>query len=206
MLKNTLIVLFLTALFIFNSMSCANRINYIPLGKQDLKGYGTIYFVPINEFPDSEIEKLRAYYLREYNLEIQTLPRLSLNSSALDFDREQIIAEAVIASMKKEYYRLTQNSKAILIGLTAEDMYIGKYDWRFSFSYRESGKYAVVSNARMNLESFTDASVPDARLRKMVTKNIGLLYYRLPPSEAPQSVLYKNVGGIDELDQMGEEF
>jgi hypothetical protein len=45
-----------------------------------------------------------------------------------------------------------------------------------------------------------------ARLRKMVTKNIGILYYRLPQSNDPRSVLYKNVGGVSELDNMGEEF
>jgi hypothetical protein len=43
-------------------------------------------------------------------------------------------------------------------------------------------------------------------LRKMVTKNIGVLYYHLPQSNNPQSVLYQNVGGISELDYMGEEF
>ena len=40
----------------------------------------------------------------------------------------------------------------------------------------------------------------------MVTKSIGILYYGLRPSDDPRSVLYKSVGGISELDYMGEEF
>jgi hypothetical protein len=40
----------------------------------------------------------------------------------------------------------------------------------------------------------------------MVTKNIGLLYFGLPVSGDPHSVLYGNVGGIDDLDRMGEDF
>jgi len=37
-------------------------------------------------------------------------------------------------------------------------------------------------------------------------KNIGVLYFHLPQSNDPRSVLYKSVGGISELDLMGEEF
>jgi hypothetical protein len=44
------------------------------------------------------------------------------------------------------------------------------------------------------------------RLRKMVTKNVGVLYFHLPQSDDPRSVLYRNVGGIRDLDYMGEEF
>jgi hypothetical protein len=69
------------------------------------------------------------------------------------------------------------------------------------------GKYAVVSNARMNLGGpMISEERVKSRLRKMVTKNIGILYYRLPQSNDLRSVLYKNVGGISELDYMGEEF
>ncbi len=44
------------------------------------------------------------------------------------------------------------------------------------------------------------------RMRKVVTKCVGVLYYHLAQSDDPQSVLYRNVGGIRELDYMGEEF
>jgi hypothetical protein len=40
----------------------------------------------------------------------------------------------------------------------------------------------------------------------MVTKNIGIMYFKLQQSDDPRSVLYKNIGGISELDAMGEEF
>lgn len=44
------------------------------------------------------------------------------------------------------------------------------------------------------------------RLRKMVTKNVGVLYFHLRQSDDPRSVLYRNVGGIQDLDYMGEDF
>ncbi len=40
----------------------------------------------------------------------------------------------------------------------------------------------------------------------MLTKNIGVHYYHLAQRDDPRSVLYRHVGGVRELDYMGEEF
>ena len=123
----------------------------------------------------------------------------------MNSERQQITAEAVISSIKEKNSALVDDPQAILIGLTTEDMYIEQYDWQFSFGWRQEGRYAVISNARMSLGR-PSAEKAHSRLRKMVTKNIGILYYRLRQSDDPRSVLYTNVGGISELDAMGEEF
>ncbi len=44
------------------------------------------------------------------------------------------------------------------------------------------------------------------RLRKMVTRDIGLLYFGLPLSTEPRSVLYNNILSVDDLDGMGQDF
>jgi hypothetical protein len=41
------------------------------------------------------------------------------------------------------------------------------------------------------------------RLRKIVTKDLGILYYGLPQSQNAKSVLYNQIMGIEELDQVG---
>jgi hypothetical protein len=51
-----------------------------------------------------------------------------------------------------------------------------------------------------------DENFAETRLRKMVTKDIGILYYGLAPNHNPRSVLYNQILGIEELDQVGEEF
>ena len=51
-----------------------------------------------------------------------------------------------------------------------------------------------------------DLNLSDTRLRKMVTKDIGILYYGLPQSANPSSVLYRDIAGIQELDNVGEDF
>ena len=184
---------------------CFGRTEYVPLDKKTLKGSGRIYFVPLGDFPADAITDLVAHYRGKYGLSIETVPAVPLDPQAFNDERHQLIAEQAVTIMKNANPELVKDPNTILIGLTSEDMYISKYDWQFTFSWRQEGRYAVVSDARMHLGS-PAADLVQSRLRKMTTKNIGILYYRLPQSEDRRSVLYKNVGGISELDYMGEEF
>ena len=183
--------------------------NYVPVSKQSLKGSGKLYFVPLGDFPAASVEDLVSYYRDKYGLTIETLPSVTLPPAATNPEREQLIAEVAVETMRQANSKLSNDPQAILIGLTTQDMYISQYDWRFSFSWREQQKFAVVSAGRMNLprrrRPVSEEQI-QMRLRKMVTKNIGVLYYHLPQSDNPKSVLYRNVGGIQELDYMGEEF
>ncbi len=83
-------------------------------------------------------------------------------------------------------------------------------NWRFAFGWRVvNARTAVVSTARMSLhykgEPFWGTSVK-VRMRKIVTKDIGILYYGLSQSDNPKSVLYNSILGIQELDKVGEGF
>jgi predicted Zn-dependent protease len=106
--------------------------------------------------------------------------------------------------------KLSKDPKVILIGFTSDDMYPLSMNWNFAFGWRvETSRTAVVSTARMDLHYPGEPSaipLPETRLRKMVTKDIGILYYGLPESNNPRSVLYGRILGIEELDTMSEEF
>jgi len=170
-----------------------------------LNGSGKLYLVPLGEFSKLVAEELASYYKTKYGISAETLPTVYIPPSARNAERQQLIAEEAIDLMRRVNSAISGNPNAILIGLTTEDMYISQYDWRFSFSWREQGKYAVVSSGRMNLGNVSEDETRK-RFRKMVTKNVGILYFHLPQSDDPRSVLYRNVGGIRELDYMGEEF
>lgn len=189
------------------SAGCFGRGLYVPVDKRTLQGSGTIYFVPLGDFPPETVEDLVAHYRDKYDLRIETTPAVPLPREAWDAERRQLVAERAVALMKVANPALAADPDAILIGLTNVDMYIAQYNWQFTFSWRQEGRYAVVSNARMNLGlRLKPAGTGAARLRKMVTKNVGVMYYGLPLSSDPRSVLYRSVGGIFELDYMGEEF
>lgn len=184
---------------------CFRKSDYVPISKQSLNGSGKLYLVPLGEFSKLVAEELASYYKTKYGISAETLPTVYIPPSARNAERQQLIAEEAVDLMRRVNSEISGNPNAILIGLTTEDMYISQYDWRFSFSWREQGKYAVVSSGRMNLGNVSEDETRK-RFRKMVTKNVGILYFHLPQSDDPRSVLYRNVGGIRELDYMGEEF
>jgi len=168
-----------------------------------------IYFVPIGDFSPQLTSELVTHYKNKFNLKIEELPAIALDRSAIDNDRKQLIAEELIQMIKRKYPNLATDPHAILIGFTQEDMYIRKYTWRFAFTWRQEDRFAVVSIARMDPINPGQPANDDllrTRLRKMATKNIGILYYLKPQNNNPRSVLYSQVGGIEELDYMGEDF
>ncbi|MBA3433934.1 MAG: hypothetical protein H0U08_07555 [Actinobacteria bacterium] len=104
----------------------------------------------------------------------------------------------------------TEGLRAVLIGLTIEDMYNrDRPDWRFSFSIRHPSGLAVVSRARMDphrLGLFPDSALRTRRLQKMVMKNVGILSLGLRQSRNPRSAVFDLILGTDDLDYMTEHF
>jgi predicted Zn-dependent protease len=168
-----------------------------------------VYFVPLGDIPSLSLERLMTFYNQKFGLAIKTLPGLPLERSSVDWQRRQLVAEELIEFMKRGYPRLANDPRIILIGISEFDMYIRKYTWQFSFSYRAQNRFAVVSSARLNPVSFgqpADQALLHTRLRKVITKNIGILYFHLPQNNNPRSVLYRSILGIDDLDRVGEDF
>ena len=168
-----------------------------------------LYFVSLGDFSSPPLRELINYYKRKSGLSIVILPALPVEPATFDAHRHQLIAEDLVELIKRRYPKLAQDPNATVIGLTEKDMYIREKTWQFAFSYRMGGHFAVVASARMNPVNFgepANAELLHCRVRKMIMKNIGLLYYQLPQSNNPKSVLYSNILGLEELDNVSEDF
>ena len=168
-----------------------------------------IYFVSLGNVPQETIEQLTEHYKARFGVEIKTLPAIRLDKMLVDRRRNQIAAETLIALMREKYPSQVNDLNAVVIGLTPEDIYISKYDWKFAFNLRHENRVAVISMARMDPVNFglePDEQLLNTRLRKMVTKNIGVLYFGKSLNSNPRSVLYAGVEGLEALDAMTEEF
>src|SRR5438128_9604133 len=134
---------------------------------------------------------------------------MPLTGGEYNADRRQYVAESLTAAMEAHLPQLARDPNAVVIGITEEDMYIADLDWRFAFSYRNDRRFAVVSSARL-VPLFNwiwpRSDVLEARTRKVVMKNVGLLVYGLPASDDPTSVLYRSINGLDDLDLVQERF
>jgi predicted Zn-dependent protease len=168
-----------------------------------------LLFVPIGDAPTSEISALVVHYREKFGIESQVLPPMALQPVDVDVARRQVIAENVIDSMLRALPQYA-NTSAVLIGITRQDMFLRGVNWQFCFGSRRPDKrIGVISTARMGLhypgEPPTEATV-SRRLQKMVTKYVGVMYYGMRLNANPRSVLYNNILGLQELDQVREEF
>ena len=148
-------------------------------------------------------------YRDEYGLKVQVLDNKSIPMELADPDREQVGGIALMEYMDRHFPEAYADPDAILIGLTPVDMYFEQRDWRFAFWVsNEQIHKGVVSYKRMDPETFgmdRNDDLLNTRVRKVVTHLIGTLYYGLPGSDDPRSVMYNNVLSLDDLDLMGEE-
>jgi predicted Zn-dependent protease len=170
-----------------------------------------VHFVPLGNLASVDMPSLVSYYEQRFGLRVETLPAVPLDASTFNLMRQQNDADMLIALLQRGYPALANNRRAILIGITEADIYIPSMDWRFALGLRAEGRFAVVSSARMDLNHFdgsapVDTGILHTRLKKMLSREIGFLYYRLPFSPDPRSVVRSSLMGVDELDEMGEDF
>ncbi len=164
----------------------------------------TIYLAPFGDFPREDADALVAHYLEKFDLAIEVLPSIPVPDTAMDADRDQLIAERLLDAIAANEV-VASDPEAVVIGLTDVDMYIAARTWGYAYGLRSGGTLAVVSAARMDA-GFATEERRHQRLRKMVTKNLGILYYGLGVSDDPRSVLYRDILGPDDLDYASEDF
>jgi hypothetical protein len=166
-----------------------------------------LFLAPLGDFPNQTVRALANFYRDRYGLQITILEPAGIDPGARDQGRGQLVGEDLITSMQASYPAVAGDPKAVVIGLVTEDLYIrARPDWDWAFGLRDEDRFAVVSTARMGAEFGFSDKLATSRLRKMVARDIGVLYYGLTLGENPNSVLYREVLGSDDLDRMGEDF
>ena len=180
-----------------------------PASRDELHGMGQIYLVPIGDTTPLISASLLQYYRGKYGLMLDVLPSIPVPEWARDEARHQVVAEELIEAMRRAYPQQAATPDSILIGVTDEDMYIAELDWEFAFNFRETHQTAVISTARLNPVYYGRTAAPallETRLRKLLSKNIGISFYGLNLSADPGSVLYDEVWNMETLDAMGEDY
>jgi predicted Zn-dependent protease len=169
-----------------------------------------VYLVPLGESFALDYQGLAGTYRQRFGLQISILPTVHLTQAELDPTTHQLVAEALSDRMRAAYPDLDRDPHAILIGLTEYDLRIAAVpSWDWAFANRTEGRFAVISSARMDPLNFgesPDSALLHTRVRKMLTKTVGQLYFGLPLSNNRRSVMYGNVLSLADLDAMGEDW
>jgi predicted Zn-dependent protease len=167
-----------------------------------------ISFVSIDADSDM-VSDLARHYASELSIETDVLEPIVPDARSLNDMRKQLIANELALSIRERFHQQLATGDRTVIGVTGRDMYIRGMSWRFALSYRMPPQIAVVSYFWMDPRAAgkaPDREVTRARLRKMIAKNIGLLVYGLPASTDPSSLLFRDILGVHELDNMVEDY
>jgi YD repeat-containing protein len=172
---------------------------------EDLRGHGKLYFVPVGR-QVIPIQALADYYLEKFGAHVTVLPQVEVQASDCFPERGQCGAEDLEAEMTAAYGEIARNPDSVMIALTDEDIFPRERGWNFTYSWH-SARIGIVSSRRMDPAFWGEAPNEATRLantRQMLTKYIALLYYHVPPSFDPTSVMRSPLtpnGGSDDIYQ-----
>jgi predicted Zn-dependent protease len=179
-----------------------------PIDVSSMHPAGRVSIVPIEDFPVDRATAIAEHFRTRFGVAIDVAPAMAWPEGAYVEGRRQMDSAMMLTRLESTY--ATTGQPVVVIGLTTRDMFNPEVNWAYVFSYRRKNRVAVVSPARMDRGCMGVFQADDdrimARLRKMVGKNIGIVYFGLAMSADPASMLYAYIGGPQELDAMSEKF
>ena len=164
-----------------------------------LQGSGIVYLVQMGSHSQSYSLAEFAHWLHDkYAIDVQVLPAMAIDPSAWDAKRHQFVAEQLYAQLKQRHPDLALNPNAFLIGFTDADMYSVNQMWSSSFTQRDMLRAAVISSDDMGdtpwqLAHLAASAAIDRfrnRMRRILLKDVAILYWHLPLNNDPTSLLH----------------
>ena len=165
-----------------------------------------VYLIPLGLSTGETLDWAPAYYKEKFGIDVTVLQPLSWNASLEDSARRQLDAAHAISYLAQSHPEIASDPYSILIGVTSKDMYTPYYNWQYLTNWRDEGRFAIVSTHRLHPVSWLAKWNPEwfnSRIQKLLTKNIALLYFNLPLSRDPSSLLSSGILTGFDLDQMG---
>lgn len=184
-----------------------------PAPVSELRGSGPVYVVQFGTVQSVPVPRLLEDFYKHYGLQLRLLPTISPPDWARNVPRKQLVAEELVTAMRLAYPTQAAEPGSAMIGITDEDMYISALNWTYAFSFRSEERFAVISSAHLSEpgeDSDNDkpvsADVLQKRAAKALTRDVGILHYRLQPSNSYSSILYEYIDEPSDLDGVGEEY
>ncbi len=172
-----------------------------------LRGEAGLYLQPIGRVPEEPLQELAAWYEERWGVAIRVLPPTPAMRAAWSTDRGQYEANRMLEGLRELDPRRALYPAAIVVGITFDDIYTeDRPDWPFFFA-TNGDTLGLVSGARLGLcPGDTESDVAWSRIRKLVTKRFGLMYFGFSPSPDPTSPLYGRAFSTIALDRMGDDW
>ena len=167
-----------------------------------------VFIVPLGAVQGLGLDELPKFYRDRYGMSVTLLEPIPLEHKTYNPARNQRIVEEIVQLMRRRLPQLAEDKSAFLIGVTDEDMYFRSLDWPFTYTAYEPGERAgVVSSRRFIPYPLAgNETLLRARVRKMITRTIGFVVFKLPRVDDPSSVMYRELYGSASADLMSDSF
>ncbi len=163
-----------------------------------------VYFVPIGLDDGETLDWAPAYYRARLGIDVAVLPPLPLDPKLVDPERNQLNSDKCFDFMKQQHPEIARDPSSLLIAVTSADLYIPDLESSYVENSRRDSRYAIISSARLqpSLLGLWNPEWLNSRVQKLLTKNIGLLYFDLPMSADYTSLLSSGVLSGTQIDEM----
>ena len=164
-----------------------------------------IIFAPTDDAAFEAMQRIAPQMESKLGLDVHVMGCLALPLESRNVQRNQISGQAILRSIHNDYpIDLIPPAGSVGIAVTSDDLYIEGKNWRYAWAYRDVNGFAVVSTYQ--LEQWASQALLEARLRKVLMKQIGVLYYKYPLSDDPSSVMYSSILSLGALDAIRERY
>ena len=164
-----------------------------------------IIFAPTDDAAFEAMQRLAPQLEAKLGLDVHVMGCLALPLESRNVQRQQISGQAILRSIHNDYpIDLIPPAGSVGIAVTSDDLYIEGKNWRYAWAYRDGGSFAVVSTHQ--LEWRASQALLETRLRKVLMKQIGVLYYKYPLSNNPRNVMYSSIFSLETLDEIEERY
>jgi YD repeat-containing protein len=194
---------------VFKSQDGKSRIELTPVHKISLPQVPTknVYLIPLGLDGAESLAWAPPYYKAKLGIDVTVLPAVPLDSDLIDRKRNQLDGDRCIDEfLQRKYPELARDPFAIVVAVTSHDIYAPSLGWTYAENLRHEGRFAVVSSARLHPPAPLEKVNPEwlnARLQKLLTKNLAILYFDLPMSSDYTSLVSGGILSGSEVDQMG---
>ena len=163
-----------------------------------------VFLVPLGRSSRVDAGALARELEARYRIPVAATRRYELPSWTLDDRRHQLVADELIGVLQRSY---PATAGAVVIGITDYDMESTSLGIQHLFAFRDSQHYALVSSAQIGANGFDRlrGHSRHERVRKLVAREIGFLYFKRSESEDPHSLLRPMLWRLHEIDALREE-
>lgn len=170
-----------------------------------------VYLIPLDDFDLELTVSIAKSLSNEMGIRIKPTGKTTITGLTPFAGTTQFSGDDILDAAKQVAQKLPENhANTAYVVLTQRDINMNERTFRFNFSINHyDTRMSIVSSARLvgpKNGKAADEETIHARIKKMVKRSIGLVYYGYSRSSDVNDLLYTPIMGLNDVDRTGNDF